>query len=451
MVMRSLETSSRIRPMVLVRGTLDDRPWGATLAAIGLSGHTGQLTLRAKGDGKVVHQLAFSHGALVGATSPHAVDSLQRIALGSGLVAPASIAAATRIIGRSDDVDRFADAIGLGPAQVQQFKKRLLVQRAARTFAVERGDYTVDERVTIPVLLGVEADVRAAIYVGMRLNLSHERLARDVRQLGTRFVLRAEAAADLGRFDLGEDEQPVIDALRTGTSLPELEATDRSLDPRMIAALLGALAACDAVASLDPRTITPQDISLPRSPTPREPTISRVPTPREPTSSSCVPMIIAHDPPVTVVREARIGSAPKRPATHPANVKFRRAEALPRVPSGRSLTDPFLEGQATTMRPAELSQIQIRELIMSRLELLEEGADHFTFLGVPFGAAVSDVREAYLELARYLRPEKLKELGIPDDRDEARSVFAQAVIAFTTLTDVARRAEYLVSARRRGR
>lgn len=441
MVMHSLDSSSRVRPMVLVRGTLDDRPWGATLAAIGLSGHTGQLTLRAKGDGKVVHQLAFAHGVLVGATSPHAVDTLQRIALSSGLVAPASIAAATRIIGRSDDVDRFADAIGLGPAQVQQFKKRLLVQRAARTFAVERGDYTVEERVTIPVLLGVEADVRAAIYLGMRLNLSHERLASDLRQLGTRFVLRAEAAADLARFDLGDDEQPIIEALRTGTSLPELEASDRTLDPRMIAALLGALASCNTVASIDPRTITPQDISLARSPTPREPTISRVPTPREPTSSSCVPMIIAHDPPVT----RPSASAP----THPANVQFRRAEALPRVPSGRSLTDPFLEGQATTMRPAELSQMQIRELIMSRLELLEEGADHFTFLGVPFGATVSDVREAYLELARYLRPEKLKELGIPDDRDEARSVFAQAVIAFTTLTDAVRRAEYLVSARRR--
>ncbi len=445
MVLRSLESSSRLRPMVLVRGTLDDRPWGATLAAIGLSGHTGQLTLRAKGDGKVVHQLAFAHGALVGATSPHAVDSLQRIALSSGLVAPASIAAATRIIGRSDDVDRFADAIGLGPAQVQQFKKRVLVQRAARTFAVERGDYTVDERVKIPVLVGVEADVRAAIYLGMRLNLSHERLASDLRQLGTRFVLRAEAAADLARFDLGDDEQPIIDALRTGTSLPELEASDRTLDPRMIAAMLGALAACGAVTSIDPRTITPQDISLARSPTPREPTISRVPTPREPTSSSCVPMIIAHDPPVT----RPIGSAPKRPATHPANVQFRRAEAVARVPSGRSLTDPFLEGQATTMRPAELSQMQIRELIRSRLALLEQGADHFTFLGVPFGAAVSDVREAYLELARYLRPEKLKELGIPDDRDEARTVFAQAVIAFTTLTDAVRRDEYLMSTRRR--
>ncbi|MBA3396716.1 MAG: J domain-containing protein [Deltaproteobacteria bacterium] len=279
----------------------------------------------------------------------------------------------------------------------------------------------------------------------MRLNLSHERLASDLRQLGTRFVLRAEAAADLARFDLGDDEQPIIDALRTGTSLPELEASDRTLDPRMIAAMLGALAACGAVTSIDPRTITPQDISLARSPTPREPTISRVPTPREPTSSSCVPMIIAHDPPVT----RPIGSAPKRPATHPANVQFRRAEAVARVPSGRSLTDPFLEGQATTMRPAELSQMQIRELIRSRLALLEQGADHFTFLGVPFGAAVSDVREAYLELARYLRPEKLKELGIPDDRDEARTVFAQAVIAFTTLTDAVRRDEYLMSTRRR--
>ena len=55
------------------------------------------------------------------------------------------------------------------------------------------------------------------------------------------------------------------------------------------------------------------------------------------------------------------------------------------------------------------------------------------------------MREAYLELARYLRPEKLAELGIADETDDARSVFAQVVIAFTVLTDPSRRADYLAT------
>jgi len=418
--------SARVKPMVLVRGTLTDRPWGATLAAIGLSGTNGQLTLRA--DGKV-YQLAFAHGVLVGATSPAPADTLQRVALANHLIAPASVATATRIVGRADDIDKFTDASGLTGVAALQFKRRVLVQRAARTFAVERGDYVVEDRITIPTLSGVEVDVRAAIYLGMRLNLSQQRLTDDLRQLGSCFVLRPEA--NVARFELDDEAAPIIEALRHGTSIPELEALHRELDPRMLAAVVGALAACDAVAPIAARAPTAQDVSISRVPTHRQPTISRVPTPREPTASSSIPMLIRHDPHVT----APIQPPRRMPSGSSAGVQ-------------RTMTDPFLEAQPTTMRAPALSQPQIRQLIASRLALLERGVDYFTFLGIPFGASAGHVREAFLELARYLRPEKLEELGIRDDGNEARTVYAQAVIAFTVLTDGARRADYLACIQR---
>ncbi len=414
-----------IRPAVVMHGTISHRPWAATLAAIGIGGRSGQLTLRG---GHKLHRIAFSHGIVVGAMSPIAADSVSRIALAHHMVSPAQVQAITKSIGRAkaDDVERFAAASGLPPAQVQLLKRRVLIQRTARTFDVEHGEYTVDDRISIPVLVGIEVDVRAAIYLGVRKYLAAERLSVDLRQLGARFVLRADAAPELARFELGDAEQPVVEALREGTSLPELEAMHRELDPRMIQAVLVALAACDAIVQSD---------LAGRVPTPREPTMTRVPTPRQPTMS-CVPMLIGEDPEIT----------PHRLITRPPPPK--RAPTKPRAMTYRAVTDPFLEAQATSQRPSPLSFAQVKRLISSRAALLGKGVDHFEFLGIPFNASETQVRAAYVELARYLRPERLKELGIADEHHDARSVFAQVVIAYTVLTNPLRRAEYLTALHR---
>ncbi len=414
-----------IRPAVVMRGTVSHRPWAATLAAIGIGGRSGQLTLR--GGGKV-YRIAFSHGIVIGATSPIAADSVARIALAHHMVTPAQVQATSRSIGKakSEDVDRFAAASGLSAAQVQLLKRRVMIQRTARTFDVEQGDYTVDDRISIPVLVGVEVDVRAGIYLGVRRYLAAERLGVDLRQLGARFVMRADALSELGRFELGDAEQPVVEALHVGTSVPELEAIDRELDPRMIQAVLVALAACDAIIQTD---------LAGRVPTPREPTMTRVPTPRQPTMS-CVPMLIGEDPEIT----------PNRLVTRPPPAN--RKPTVPRAMTYRAVTDPFLEAQATSQRPSPLSFAQVKRLISSRAALLGKGVDHFEFLGIPFNASVTQVRAAYLELARYLRPERIKELGISDEHHDARSVFAQVVIAYTVLTDPVRRADYLAALHR---
>ncbi|MDQ3370442.1 MAG: hypothetical protein M3680_33900, partial [Myxococcota bacterium] len=73
----------------LTRGTVADRPWGRTLAALGLRGVTGQLTLVS--DGRI-YELAFAGGAVVGASSPLGSDSAARIAVTGGLASSTQVA-----------------------------------------------------------------------------------------------------------------------------------------------------------------------------------------------------------------------------------------------------------------------------------------------------------------------------------------------------------------------
>jgi hypothetical protein len=381
------------------RGRVEDRPWGATLAALGLAGRTGQLTLRLPG-GKQ-HAIAFIHGAIVGATSPAAADSVARIALRSRLVTAKRIATVRRTI-RPDDLAGFAEAVGLAADDAKLLEERVVLERAARTFAVDRGEYAIEQRISIPISIGIEIDIRALVYRGARLVLDGDRLTSELRRFGKRFVLTGEIV-ELSRFGFTEIEQPVIAALRTGTSGPELEAVRRELDPRMVQAVIYALAACGAI-----RRIAPT------------PPISRPSTEQ----SACVPMLIRHD--VTVSRPATLGRGTKR------------------------WTEPFLEARPTTVRPNALSAPALRALIAAGTEMLEHGVDHFTMLGVPIGAAVEDVKSTYVELARNLKPERIVELGLRDLHLEARALLAQICIAYTVLTEPARRAAYVAGLGRGG-
>jgi hypothetical protein len=341
----------------------------------------------------------------------------------------------------------------------------------------------------------------------------------------SRFVLEPSAINDLAKFELGEEEQIVIDRLHDGTSLAELEANHRELDPRMIEALLCTLAMCNAVTQHDlpsapiavgtsppplqpavvpsglaklgqntmphpkgtgspdsslahPKGTGSPDSSLARAPTPREPFATRTPTlrdplltgrtptPREPTITppwgiadnspdvSAVPMLIRQDPdvssPRTVTRSKRdnrtVPVATRELAELIAKSSPRAItrDTPPRPTRERQMTDPFLEIQTTKMRPPALDLDEIRELIDVGTILLERSVDHFSFLGLSYDAPTEEVRDAYLEFARYLRPEKLVELGIVgQEAEDANAVFAQVVIAYTVLTDPQRRREYV--------
>src|SRR5215470_3198597 len=180
-----------------VRGSVTDRPWGLTLVAIALRRHTGQLTVDS--DGKR-YCVAFQDGAIVAATSPQAADAIARIALTNHFITSTQVPELTRRLAASadrDEVEVIADAIKFTPDQVLKLRHRLVAQRAARTFSLERGDFVIDNRIALPVFPGVIVDHRHVIYFGARTNLAEQRLVDDLRQLGAYFVLKAEAVDDL--------------------------------------------------------------------------------------------------------------------------------------------------------------------------------------------------------------------------------------------------------------
>ena len=229
-----------------VRGSVTDRPWGLTLGAIALRRHTGQLTVDS--DGKR-YSIAFQDGAVVAANSPQAADAIARIALTNHFITSTQVADLTRRLALSaerDEVDVLADAIRFTPDQALKLRHRLVAQRAARTFSLERGDFVLDDRVTLPVHPGVAVDHRHVIYLGVRTNLSEQRLLDDLRQLGSHFTLKPEALDDLPRYGFEPNAHLVLEALKLGTSLPELEAAHRELDPRFAQAVIYSLVSCTA-------------------------------------------------------------------------------------------------------------------------------------------------------------------------------------------------------------
>jgi curved DNA-binding protein CbpA len=93
---------------------------------------------------------------------------------------------------------------------------------------------------------------------------------------------------------------------------------------------------------------------------------------------------------------------------------------------------------------------EVKALIAQRLKLLDQGADHFTLLGVPHDIATDGLRKSYFALARQLHPDRLAALGISDDGKHAQRLFAQINTGFSVLSDPGRRAQYLSVLRRGG-
>ena len=223
--------------MLVKRGAVTDRPWGVTLAERARDQFSGELVVIAEGKR---YALSLSHGGITAALSPAAADSVGRIALTSHLVSSTQVAEITRRIAATperDEIDVIAEVARLAAAQKEALRRRVITQRAARTFAIEQGTYACDDGSAIPKLAGGPIDAHTVIYLGARLHGAETRLTYELRTLGSRFVLRLDAAEALTKFGFTDAEKPIIAALRSGTSIAELEATHRELDPRMIAAV----------------------------------------------------------------------------------------------------------------------------------------------------------------------------------------------------------------------
>lgn len=225
-----------------IAGRIGDEPWGTTLAAIAQRKLTGQLQLR--GDDARLYRIAFVDGVVVGASSPLAVDSIVRVALTSHLISSSQVAAVAKRVAASpqrDEIDCVVESVGLTVEHAIKLRRRAVLQRAARTFAVDRGDYRLELEITLPIVKGIEVDIRTILALGIRMNLSESRLLGDLRKLGARF--RLDPAAELSAYDFGADLAPVVEELRDGASIAEIDARHREVEPRVVQSMVYALVA----------------------------------------------------------------------------------------------------------------------------------------------------------------------------------------------------------------
>jgi hypothetical protein len=259
----------------LARGTIADRPWGKTLGALGMRGLSGQLTLTSEGK---QYCIAFANGAVVGASSPLANDAGVRLALTGHLISSTQVAEITRRIAASpdrDEVSVIAEQAKLTSEQAQKLRRRLVAQRAARTFSIERGEFVVHDVVSLPILPGSELDIRAVIYLGARSNLSESRLAIELTQMGGSFKLRPDSVDDLPQYGFSDAEQSVLARLSVWSSVTELQAAHGELTDHGVHAVIYSLMSCNACESGAGPTVVPSRTQTPSAP----PAISRTQTP----------------------------------------------------------------------------------------------------------------------------------------------------------------------------
>lgn len=357
----------------LARGRVGDRPWGRTLGALGTRGLTGQLTLTESG---MSYRIAFQQGGVVGAASPLAADAAVRLALTGGLVTSTQVADITRKIAANsnrDEVDVVAEAAKLAPDQATKLRRRLVAQRAARTFSVEQGEFFVEDSIDIAVVPGSELDIRAVIYFGARSNLAEERLAAEVERLGGWFKLTAAAVNDLPQFGFTANDKPVLQQLATGASLDDLERDAPSnVGVRGVQAIVYALVSCNAceVGPSRPRrpTSVPPPAAMARTSSPQLPVVQRAPSAsgpvvqRAPSTSQSGPLPRASSPQLPVrPKTASVAPPPNTPMTI-----TRQIPTVPRTMSPSQTTGPVPLVPAAPAAPRTTSPSQTGPLPLAQ-------------------------------------------------------------------------------------
>jgi tetratricopeptide (TPR) repeat protein len=324
----------------LARGSVADRPWGRTFATLGLRGLTGQLTLVSDAKRFVV---AFEAGAVVAAASPLASDAAVRVALTSHLVSSSQVPEISRrqaAAPERDEIELIAELARLGPDHALRLRRRVIAQRAARTFSINHGEFVVTDQTELTILPGCELDARAVVYLGARANLPEQRLSAELDQLGSRFRLRPAQDDDLPQFGFTDLEQPVIERLRDGGTIAEIEEFATSfVDGRTVRAVVYALAVCNACERAPVRPAVVQA----RSGTPTPPPMStagghatspRAPTATQPgTAAPGAPRAVERTGPQPLPRAEGSPEAPRPARPRPAAAARRAPTLTPPVPA----------------------------------------------------------------------------------------------------------------------
>lgn len=481
----------------LARGSVFDRPWGKTLAAIGLRGVSGQVTIT---EGDKTYAIAFSDGAVVGARSPLASDSAVRLALTATLINSTQAGEISRRLAAnpaSDEIAVICEVGNLGPEHATKLRRRTIAQQTARTFALERGTFVLTDDTSIDRWPEASIDIRAIIYMAARTAISEARLENDFEQFPFSMKLSAEAIPVLAQYGFTESERGVLELLNLDThTLAELESAHTRVEPRTLRAIIYALACTGA---FEPSTVgRPTSRSVKSAPgaaqkisyVPTEPIVERrsqrnsasmaaaVPTASNSAGTFSSRTALVPEPPAeaTPHRSAVTPQSPTSAAGRSGSHLIRPQAAargaaqgtsppstIPPAPAPQSalasvrgtgvaavVTAGAVTGgnAAAERNPALIAGITA--LIKERLHILDRGADHFVLLGVNEQTPPDQIRTAYFALARQLHPDRLTSAGIVDLKRDAQRLFAQINTAFAVLTNPEKRHQYVQILRQGG-
>jgi tetratricopeptide (TPR) repeat protein len=465
----------------LARGTVFDRPWGKTLAAITSKGVTAQLTVT-EGDNEFI--IAFGKGAIVGAYSPLAADSTVRLALTSGLI---NSTQATEIVRRiavnapCDDIEIIYDVASTKPELLAKLRRKAMATQAARTFALDRGSFVLADAITIPTFVHSSIDIRALIYMAARTAMSDDRLERDFEHFPFAMKLLPEVVPHLAQYGFTEGERGVLELLnRSPQTMADLESAPTGVEIRAVRCMVYALACTNAFAmTTDTRPTAKNSKSSSGLSVKKD---SVVPT---------APIVEKRSHRSTGQRDESVGTSSSniiRPTLNRQNAEKLQRELArttdaprgvmntprptqpPPAPMGRqnvqgtsppqTTSTPYVRGTgvaaAVNAQGVAVGAINsamtaaTTALIRERLHHLDRGADHFALLGVNENTSPDQIRSAYFALARQLHPDRLTSVGIVELRREAQRLFAQINTAFSVLTNPQKRVEYVQVLRQGG-
>jgi len=348
-------------------------------------GTTGQITLVAEDSKR--YSLALDRGVIVAARSPSIADTVARIALTMRIASSDQVAELARkhqALPSRDEIELLAAIATLSPAQHQRLRWEVTARRAARSFCVERGEWLLEDKICLPVG-GCEVDPRGVVYQGLRMHANDEQMRWQLRVLGEVFHLEADAGPELHRYGFTDEEWPLMAALRTQSSLPELEARLREIDPRAMHAAIYALVAFGLVSTPTiGRIATPPAIS--RLGTPQDVVLGRVGTKQvQPTAP--VPQPAPTN--VPSFSASRHTPAPVRTGLPPG------VPSLPAAP--RTKTNPELAAQAVERATRALEQDKPETAVLElkrAVELMPGEPDYTALLGWALFCAADDKRAA---------------------------------------------------------
>lgn len=238
------------------QGDLRDEPYRLLLLAIATQGKSGVLTLTR---GPLEKEVIFDSGAAIDCQSNIATETLERFLVSSGRISEAQYRAALSAAG-TRGVEQLLPAAELSRAVQQSLGRRLLEPFSWTSgtwqFSSEAPPVEAAQRVRIPQL----------IVTGIGKVEPFETIEAALQDAGaTQLALGSSPLFDASELRLSEEQQRVLGAIRSGTTLDQV-TTNEDLQRSVFALLLLGIAApaAERAAPFFELDIAPEEKPAPR-------------------------------------------------------------------------------------------------------------------------------------------------------------------------------------------